>query len=151
MPKPIRMAVCHPDRKHKAKGLCNPCYREQDKPARRAASKKWYGLGGNKRKQSAYKADPMKVYWWTIKRLYNLSPERYQELYEAGCWLCGEPFQQEKLRPPIDHDHRCCPGIKSCGKCVRGIAHHFCNLTIALENPSLLRKIADSLERYLGR
>lgn len=28
-PRKVRVAECHPDRKHRAKGLCEPCYRKQ--------------------------------------------------------------------------------------------------------------------------
>jgi hypothetical protein len=37
-PRPMRMANCHPDRPHEARGMCNPCYvkwhrTERDKPS----------------------------------------------------------------------------------------------------------------------
>jgi hypothetical protein len=28
----------------------------------------------------------------------------------------------------IDHDHACCPGTQSCGKCTRGLLHELCNM-----------------------
>lgn len=38
----------------------------------------------------------------------------------------------------IDHDHNCCPGRFSCGKCIRGILCKSCN--------TFLKGLEDSLE-----
>src|SRR6266446_3064881 len=73
---------------------------------------------------------------------YNLTIEIYNELFDKGCWLCGKPFDKNSRRAPhVDHDHRCCVGKRSCGGCIRGLAHQFCNQAIAKEDPNLLRTI----------
>lgn len=54
--------------------------------------------------------------------LYAISAERLSELISEGCDLCGDD-----TRLFIDHDHACCPGAKSCGKCVRGAICQHCN------------------------
>lgn len=51
-----------------------------------------------------------------IKRTYGLTLDEYAELTAKGCAICGS---LDDLC--VDHDHSCCPGRKSCGKCVRGI------------------------------
>jgi hypothetical protein len=77
------------------------------------------------------------------------------------CAACGEPFVDGfesvlktgnyELVPSIDHDRACCPGEGSCGKCVRGIVHFRCNRMMGhlKDNPELLRKCAEYLERHL--
>ncbi len=45
---------------------------------------------------------------------------------EIPCDFCGHPFNGEP--PHQDHDHSCCSGDKSCGKCLRGLVHRQCNL-----------------------
>lgn len=49
-------------------------------------------------------------------RKYKLTPEQYAELVKNGCHICGT---HDRLH--VDHDHTCCPGQTTCGKCVRGI------------------------------
>jgi hypothetical protein len=56
------------------------------------------------------------------KYKYNLSEEQYLLMIEQGCEMCGST---ETLC--VDHDHNCCPGTITCGKCIRGILCHNCN------------------------
>lgn len=39
----------------------------------------------------------------------------------------------------IDHDHSCCPGKGSCGKCVRGILCRNCNVGLGFLKDSIPR------------
>jgi len=52
---------------------------------------------------------------------YNLSVEKIQQLLAFGCaaaTILYQDFCSGGLQ--IDHDHQCCGGGGSCGKCVRG-------------------------------
>jgi hypothetical protein len=153
-----RVAECHPERKHCAKGLCHQCYNHKHNKTRikteasRIQHALWYATNKasiRAKVNEKHRADPDKRYFQIIKYRYKVTRERYAQLWAQGCWLCGESLDDgAKNRPPIDHNHACCPGKMSCGKCVRGLAHQFCNHAIALENYHRLRKIADSLEKY---
>ena len=69
------------------------------------------------------------------------------------CASCGVPMQEGGKDPPsvcVDHDRACCPSLKSCGKCVRGLIHRNCNLVLgyAKDNLTILRCAIEYLERW---
>lgn len=61
------------------------------------------------------------------------------------CGLCGTD-----QRLDIDHDHLCCPGERSCGKCVRGFLCRPHNVGLGMfgEDPAQLRAAAEYIERH---
>ncbi len=65
----------------------------------------------------------------TVKK-HGITYERYLEIYnlqDGKCKICNNEEDTLKTRLSIDHDHSCCPGENSCGKCVRGLLCHRCN------------------------
>ena len=84
-------------------------------------------------------------------RRYGITRDRYDALLEAQggrCAICGTTEPGWTKRWPIDHDHGCCPGKTSCGRCVRGLLCHDCNRRLeAVETPGF---VAGALA-YLGR
>jgi hypothetical protein len=44
---------------------------------------------------------------------------------DSKCAICHKPFTDT---PHIDHNHECCPQLKSCDKCRRGLLCEDCNL-----------------------
>lgn len=75
---------------------------------------------------------------------YNISVEGMVWVMEQPCQICGVELE----KPYIDHDHSCCPGDVSCGRCVRGVLCSTCNLGLGgfKDDPDLLR----SAIQYLG-
>ena len=71
--------------------------------------------------------------------LYTLEREDYDAMLEYQdfkCAVCKAPF----IGPPrVDHDHACCDGARSCGKCVRGLLCADCNLALGIFHDDISR------------
>ncbi|SRR6266705_621339 len=72
----------------------------------------------------------------------------------GNCYLCEEPLDPEAPRGVhVDHDHECCQGSRSCGKCIRGAACHYCNAGIGhfRDNPDRMERAARNLRAANAR
>lgn len=68
-----------------------------------------------------------------LRSVYGISLAEYEGMLAAqggGCAVCGSTDAGGKGRFHVDHDHSCCPGSRSCGRCVRGLLCHGCNVGI---------------------
>jgi hypothetical protein len=89
---------------------------------------------------------------WYLKTFFNWTVEGFDNLLReqgGGCAVCGTTtFYGRGWH--IDHDHRCCPGKKSCGKCIRGILCQKCNAALGLvdDNSAVLIKAAVYLDHW---
>jgi hypothetical protein len=86
-----------------------------------------------------------------LKAKYGISLDEYVaacENQDGRCYLCHRPT--EILT--VDHDHNCCPGSRSCGKCVRGLLCGLCNFMLgaAKDNPDILLKGIEYLQNPPG-
>jgi hypothetical protein len=85
-------------------------------------------------------------------RTYGLTTLAWIQIFESqgcGCAICDRIDPKDKNGWQTDHDHSCCPGKKSCGKCVRGILCGPCNrgLGALQDSPEIIRKSADYIEK----
>lgn len=82
-------------------------------------------------------------------RLYGLDRDQINEMLHHqshSCAVCGSTFAGDDYR--IDHDHSCCPGVRTCGRCVRKLLCRHCNTGLGNFNDSidLLRNAIKYLE-----
>ena len=110
------------------------------------------------RRKQRYRDNPereksaMKSYH--LRKNFGISEEQYKYLLESQggvCLICKSPDSKMRgARFAVDHDHRCCPGQKTCGNCIRGLLCHPCNRLLgqAGDDPDTLIKAAGYLLSY---
>lgn len=72
---------------------------------------------------------------------YNKSWLWYEEQLKVQNYKCAVCRKPEKGtgrvdKFHVDHDHSCCAGITSCGRCVRGLLCNSCNFLLGLADDS---------------
>lgn len=121
----MRIADCHPDRPHYAKGLCKSCYStlcSRRKRERDPGYHKQWRLNNLEKElvrsnNSAYKS--------RLKHEFGLTWEERQEMLEKQgfrCAICGKSEADNKQRLAVDHNH-------VTGK-IRGLLCKACNMAL---------------------
>jgi len=87
-----------------------------------------------------------------LKIQYKWTPEIWESTFESQgrcCAVC-ESTEPGKNGWSVDHDHACCSGRISCGKCVRSILCSRCNSGLGSfrDSPESLRNAAKYIERW---
>jgi hypothetical protein len=90
-----------------------------------------------------------------VQRTYSISPEQYDALLRAQggkCAGCGRATGASK-RLAVDHDHSCCIGPTSCGRCIRMLVCGTCNdiLAHSRDNPAYFDRMAENLRNWPSR
>jgi hypothetical protein len=75
---------------------------------------------------------------------FNITIDQYEKMLrdQGGvCAICRQPCKMNR-RLSVDHDHSCCPGKRSCGRCVRGLLCANCNTGLGHLGDDLDRLVA---------
>lgn len=88
----------------------------------------------------------------SLKSKYKITHDEYLAMLESQhgvCAICGNPPPSDKLLA-VDHDHSCCPGSRSCGKCVRKLLCLDCNTSLGgfKDDTLLLQRAIDYLKEF---
>ena len=131
-------------------------YRKTDKY--KIASKNRQNSENYKRYQSEYNRDHLdtelhrKQDWNTyLIRRYKITSEQYDIILKkqnGRCAICSSLPGKNRLS--VDHNHSCCKGSKSCGKCIRKLLCIKCNLMLGASRDSIsnLKSAIAYLEEY---
>lgn len=97
------------------------------------------------------KQDKLKAHGRRTETNFGIPAELYWALYEfqgGTCAILGCRATGKTRRLAVDHDHKCCPGRTSCGKCIRGLLCFVHNEMFGRngDNPAVFRDMADYLE-----
>lgn len=110
---------------------CKPCQAEWGRNYRKANRDALNG-SWKRQRQGRIERDPERVAFqeWTyyLKYMFHITPADYERMFEEQggvCGICGKGPTKKRLA--VDHDRRCCPDKRSCGKCVRGLLCGSCN------------------------
>lgn len=123
-------------------------YRDANREQVRTWNREWYRRNPRSLEQN------QTMHW---RARYGLTPERWTSMLaeqDGCCYLCGEPLDLGATRKiHVDHDHSCCRGNRSCGRCVRGLACEECNHGIGQfgDDPERMRRVADALTAAIER
>jgi hypothetical protein len=140
------------EEKKAKKAAYDRVYQDKNREKKRAYDKA-YCLANREKKNAQslewFHSHPEKRFNTVLKGRFNINVEIFNDkVIEQGnvCAISGQPPSDKTLC--IDHDRACCPGNKSCGKCVRGLLHRKINAAMGLfeDNPEWLRAAADYIE-----
>lgn len=102
--------------------------------------------------------DKLKARHRHILKNFNLTVADFGRIWAAQnmcCAVCKTGTRDPYSGMAIDHDHRCCPTVPTCGKCTRGIIHAVkCNYQLLgrqSDVPSFYYGVAEYLENPPAR
>jgi hypothetical protein len=91
-----------------------------------------------------------------VETTYGITAEQYAALYAAqgGCCAGCQRATGRTKKLAVDHDHACCPGPTSCGRCARGLLCGHCNREIVgylRDDPAAFDRLAEYLRNPPAR
>lgn len=92
------------------------------------------------------------VSYSSVPRKYRITVDQYSRTLEtqgAACAICRKQDAAGR-RLHVDHDHKCCPGQRSCGRCVRALLCGKCNVGLGAfdDDVSVLLGAIEYLKRW---
>lgn len=84
---------------------------------------------------------------------HRITQEQFDSMMQEQNNCCANCSKEFTKTPHIDHDHQCCPLLRSCGNCRRGLLCDDCNLGLGRFHDSitLLSNAITYLEHWKQR
>jgi hypothetical protein len=141
----------------KAGTRCKICAKRKTKDAylKTAEKQKAYSREYRKKHSEQYKEylrkwhkqNPTKNAEYQRLTKYMITFQQFEEMLKKSngcCYICGiEPKQLPNGNTglQIDHDHNCCDGLRTCGKCTRGLLCFACNRMLGALEKRDIKKV----------
>ena len=115
-------------------------WRRENIEKAKANNRAWYSRNRQqelKRNAAYLKKTAKQVNQRVRLRRHNLTQEQHEvKIAEQNncCAICRKIFDRT---PNIDHNHACCPKLRSCEKCRRGLLCSACNVMIGMAQESI--------------
>lgn len=126
-------ADCHDTMTRKIMGLCEKHYKRKWRarnPQSLARARDYSRTRRELQKNSDPELYSEQVRIRNLWANYKMTTEEYENLLEVQehrCAICGRHESEFEKKFAVDHDHACCTGRTSCGKCTRGLLCVNCN------------------------
>lgn len=144
-PKPLSEFYRNALGKHGVSSTCKPHARERAAQWQKSNHERYLA-----RQRKWKKSNPGKVRDNYLRSRFRISAQDYERMLSAQggvCATCRSECSTGKALA-VDHNKACCPGDKSCGKCIRGLLCRDCNTALGMVKDK--REILAALVRYLG-
>lgn len=91
-----------------------------------------------------------------LKCKYKLSQEDFDNMLKSQdfkCYICKSENPGKHGTFYVDHDHSCCPGQVTCGKCIRGLLCQRCNRALGLfrDDIPIITEALEYLKKFISR
>lgn len=135
---------------------CATCATEKSRKWRAENPQKYKETGRRSvaKERQKDKDDPKRIRARTLWKKYRLTLEQYETMIaaqEGACATCGtdSPGGPGGILH-VDHDHSCCPGGKTCGRCIRGLLCDRCNKALGYvdDDVDTLMNLASYLQTH---
>lgn len=119
---------CNKEPRFKPHARCHLCFKKRRNSIRDVEKT-------NKQNRESLKRNYLSRRKYVYRTRYGITEDQYQQMLkdqDYRCAICGTHQEDQKIRMSVDHDHKCCPGLYSCGKCLRGLLCRNCNLMLGV-------------------
>lgn len=130
-------------------------FRSRCKECSRAHGKAYYKKNKDRihAKDKRYREEnPDRVRDSRLRHWYNISLEQYNKMLKEQDYVCAicKRHNIAGKSLSVDHNHKCCPGKRSCGDCVRALLCFKCNTTLGQfeDDEGYLQETLNYIKKY---
>lgn len=106
----------------------------------------------SKQQKEYYESNKDNIRKKYLRDKYKITLEQYNKMLEEQDYVCAICKQHNAAGQAlsVDHDHKCCPGARSCGDCVRALLCSKCNTGLGQfrDDEDYLQEALNYIKKY---